>query len=63
MASDTPRRDGNWALDKDGNRIEPTGKWRCDHYRFCGCTGYDGSKTPGVCCDASCTHAAWEHNE
>lgn len=61
--ADEPRRDGNFALDENGERIIPQGKWRCDHYRHCGCVGYDGSKTPGICCSYDCRHAAWEHNE
>jgi hypothetical protein len=62
-ATGTRKNDGLYALDDNGERIIPTGKWRCDHYRHCGCTGYDGSKTPGTCCDGVCRHAAWEHNE
>lgn len=65
MAASEPRKnDGKFALDDHGNPIIPTGKWRCDHYRFCGCVGYEGNPdSPGTCKSYSCTHAAYEHNE
>lgn len=62
-AADVRKNDGLYALDDNGDRIIPKGNWRCDHYRHCGCAGYDGSKTPGTCSDGRCRHAAWKHNE